>query len=245
VAEPIVLADLEWRIAMLPPISRGAHLGGPPLHAERLIALWKVDDEDDVPLADAFRLLDVKAVAGAIMRTAIYMCENTITDDHRYWAFPSLEAMMPELQEMAWRAALDGTLQIDAVKAPKGKRRITVTSAELRRLHPDWPGSGLVFHLPHGDRDAFVDARVRRAPAAWVAPVKKPWSAKKPSEAPLRNAMLAIAKTYPTGAKPAREEIWQRLKGELGDGVTRQQARDALNKYAPQLRGERGRRSKS
>jgi hypothetical protein len=245
VAEPISLAELESRIAMLPPISRGAHLGGPPLQAERLVELWKVDDEDDVPLAEAFRLLDAKAVADVIWRTAVFVCETTITDDHRYWAFPTLEQSMPELQETAWWAALDGTLQIDAVKAPKGKRRITIAPAELRRLHPDWPCSGLVFRLPHGDRDAFVDARVRRAPAAWVAPVKKPWSAKKPSEAPLRNAMLAIAKIYPTGAKPALAEIWGRLKGELGDGVTREQARGALKDYAPQLCGERGRRSKS
>ena len=45
------LAELEFRIALLPAISRGAHLAGPALHAQRLVELWKADDADAVPLA--------------------------------------------------------------------------------------------------------------------------------------------------------------------------------------------------
>jgi hypothetical protein len=40
-AEPIPLAELELRIALLPPISRGEHLGGPVMHARRLVQLWR------------------------------------------------------------------------------------------------------------------------------------------------------------------------------------------------------------
>jgi hypothetical protein len=61
------LAEIEFRLALLPPISRSAHLAGPKLHAERLIALWKADGE--IALAEAFRLLDVETVAGVILRT--------------------------------------------------------------------------------------------------------------------------------------------------------------------------------
>jgi len=49
---PSTLMGLAFEIAMLPPISRGAHLDGPRLHAERLVALWRNDN--DVPLAEAF-----------------------------------------------------------------------------------------------------------------------------------------------------------------------------------------------
>ena len=59
---------MRLRIALLPPISRAAHLSGPSLHAERLVALWQTDD---VPLADAFRLLEIAAIAGAILRLAV------------------------------------------------------------------------------------------------------------------------------------------------------------------------------
>jgi hypothetical protein len=57
-AELIPWAELEWRIALLPPISRGI-FKGPHLHAARLIELWKVGD-DSVPLAQTFRLLDAE-----------------------------------------------------------------------------------------------------------------------------------------------------------------------------------------
>jgi hypothetical protein len=38
-AEPIPLAELKLRILLLPPISRAAHLGGPAIHARRLVQL--------------------------------------------------------------------------------------------------------------------------------------------------------------------------------------------------------------
>jgi hypothetical protein len=40
-AEPIPFAELELRIALLPRISRAAHLGGPAIHARRLVQLWR------------------------------------------------------------------------------------------------------------------------------------------------------------------------------------------------------------
>jgi hypothetical protein len=247
--DPITLAELEWRIALLPPISRGIHfsgapggqlLAGPLVHAKRLIALWRVDDEDDVPLAEAFRVLDEMAVAGAILRTATYVCETTITDDHRHWAFPNLEQLMPELQATAWEAALDGTLQIEAVK---GKQRVVVAPADLRRLHPEWPSACLVLRLAHGGDDEFVDARVRRAPIASVETDPKAKGAR-PTEAALREAAFAIAEAQPKGATITETTFLKALKDRLGAGVTREQARGALDQYAPHLKVPRGRRPK-
>ncbi|MET0674254.1 MAG: hypothetical protein ABW175_00500, partial [Bradyrhizobium sp.] len=68
-ADPLALAEVELRIGLLPPISRGSHLIGPALHAQQLVELWGVSGDDDVPLAQAYRLLDVEAVTGAILRT--------------------------------------------------------------------------------------------------------------------------------------------------------------------------------
>ena len=47
------LAELEFRIALLPPISRGTHLDGPHLHARRLVEMWKIASDDDAPEAKA------------------------------------------------------------------------------------------------------------------------------------------------------------------------------------------------
>ena len=69
-ADPIALAELEFRILLLPPISRAAHLDGPDLHARQLVALWKVDDSDDVSIARSRIALDLpcrfKISTGAI-----------------------------------------------------------------------------------------------------------------------------------------------------------------------------------
>ena len=70
-AEPIPLAELEMQIALLPRLSRGVHLGGPAIHAKRLVEFWKVGDDDDVPLEQSFRLLSVKEVERAIARAAL------------------------------------------------------------------------------------------------------------------------------------------------------------------------------
>ena len=70
-AKPIPPFELALQIALMPPLSRGAHLAGPRLHAQRLVELWQVAVDDDVPLAEAFRLLDVGAVGGAILRVTL------------------------------------------------------------------------------------------------------------------------------------------------------------------------------
>ena len=66
-------AELALRILVLPPISRGTHIVGPDCgptqHARRLVELWQVAEHDPVSLAEAFRLLDVTAVEGAILRS--------------------------------------------------------------------------------------------------------------------------------------------------------------------------------
>ena len=67
----------------------------------------------------------------------------------------------------------------------------------------------------------------------------------RPPKAAVGAAMLAIAAAYRPGARPRFEEIYEALKASLGPGVTRQQARDAIAKYAPRLRGLRGYRSKT
>ena len=103
--------ELELRIALLPPLSRGLHLAGPRVHAERLVALWRSDDP--VPLGEAFRLLvDVDMVAGAILRT-IANSEHGYPDP-RHWRFPDLEALLPELRACAWQEILAGRLLVEA-----------------------------------------------------------------------------------------------------------------------------------
>src|SRR5512143_2448860 len=96
-ADPLASAELELRIALLPPISRGAHLNGPALHARQLVKLWEVNGDEDVPLTQAFRLLDVEAVTGAILRTLV-MADKDYPADLCHWTFPSLPDLLPELQ---------------------------------------------------------------------------------------------------------------------------------------------------
>jgi hypothetical protein len=130
------LAELE-SIALLPPISRGAHLGGPPLHARRLIDIWQVADGDDVPLAQAFRLLDEGAIAGAILRT-LHAGDREYSGDPRHWIFPPFADLLPELRGLSWQLMLDGALQVEGVRGARGKRRRAILPAELPRLAPDW-----------------------------------------------------------------------------------------------------------
>jgi hypothetical protein len=234
-ADPLASAELELRIVLLPPISRGAHLNGPALRARQLVKLWGVNGDDDVPLAQAFRLLDVEAVTGAILRTLL-MDDKDYPADPCHWTFPGFTDLLPELQELSWRAMLDGALLTEAIKSVRGKRYRAVLPAELPRLTPDWELSRLTF----GGRDDFINVRVRRAPAE---PVKKAWR-KRPNKAAVRDSMKQVAQTYPLDAQPPFSEIWDRLK-ELSPGVTREVAREALKQYAPHLVGRRGYRSKS
>jgi hypothetical protein len=225
-------ADLELRISLLAPISRGVHLNGPVLHARRLVELWQVES-DDVPLRWAFRLLEVDAVRGAIMRTLMV---TELPSDPRRWVFPNLSAMLPELHALSWAAMIDGSLCVDATKGLRGTRRCAVLPAELPRLARDWK----LCRLCAGERDVYLDVRVRRAPSK---PAKMRWRPP-PGRGALAAAMRAIARQYPPGARPAFAEVWQALKVRLGD-VSRQQARDAIADYAPWLRGRRGYHSKS
>jgi hypothetical protein len=236
-AESIPLAELEFRILLLPPVSRGTHLAGPAIHAERLVELWKIEAGDDVPLEQAFRLLDVKTVASAIFRTAL-MSDHDYPNDFVHWPLPPLNHLLPELNDAAWQAVLDGELQIEAIRYERGKTGLAarpVPLVELPRLSPDWGLS----RLCRDHRDEWLDSRVRRAP------VEPPKREPKPKKSDLKIAMEEVAATYPPGAHPPSGEIWRALDDLAGPGVTRAQARAALAKYAPHLRGERGRPRKS
>jgi hypothetical protein len=259
-AEAIPLVELEFSIAALPPLagSAGAHpLFAPDLHARRLVDLWRV--EDDVPLSQAFRLLDRGAIAGAILRTRMAQAAGlsgwTIPELGKLWddaanlappkdsdtrgdpaCCPSLAALLPELQETVWQDILDGTLLVEAVKWPHGRRHAVVSLIELQRLRPDWSVSRLMLD----GRDQYVDARVGLAPSV---PVKRSWRAR-PSEVDVKREMSAIEKDYAPDACPTFDEIWQALKTRLGEDFPRDQARKALD-YAPRLRGGRGRSRKS
>jgi hypothetical protein len=232
-AEAIPLAELALRILILPPISRGAHLAGPKLHVQRLLDLWRVADGDAVPLVEAFRLVDdVEAITAAILRSAI---AHECTGDPRYWAFASLEQMLPELRELTWHRMLAGALLVEGIKGIRGKRHRAVLPAELPRLKPDWELSRLTC----GENDEFIDVRVRHAPAE---PVKKTWR-NKPSDKDVAATMKQVAADYPSGAQPSVKEIWFELEYQLTEEVTRKQVREAIKNHAPQLRGRRGHRS--
>jgi hypothetical protein len=65
-ADPIPLAELELRILMLPPVSRGAHLGGPAIHARRLVQLWRGGEmtPSEIGKASADELIARRTVIG-------------------------------------------------------------------------------------------------------------------------------------------------------------------------------------
>jgi len=235
-AEAISLAELAHRILILPPISRGTHFAGPNCgpeqHARRLVELWLVPESDHVLLAEAFRLLDVNAVADAILRS---MVELEREGDPRYWTFPTLEELLPKLRELAWQRMLSASLVVEGIKGIRGKRHRSVLPAELPRLTPDWELS----RLTQGDRDEFIEVRVQRTSAK--PPVKKAWR-NKPSNADVRSALAEIAKGYPPDARPAEKEILRKVRDHrLGSGATRSQVRAALKTSS--LHGRRGHRS--
>jgi hypothetical protein len=228
------IAEIELRIALLPPISRGARLAGPQLHAERLVELWKADGA--VALAEAFRLLDVEMVAGVILRTVV--AGDYDSGDPRHWHFPPFAALLPELREAAWQEVLVGRLVIEAIKGVRGKRHRTLLRAELPRLIPDW---GLA-RLALGDRDEYIDVRVRRPPAESV---KATWREQIPEKA-LANTMKDIALAYEGKARPFEKDIVEEMRKRLRrSDLPRDVILDALKNYAPQLKRGRGDRSRS
>jgi hypothetical protein len=229
-AEPFSLVELELRIALLPPISRGAHLAGPTLHAQRLVGLWGIADADSVPLIEAFRLLNAETVTGAVWRTA---AARDYPGDPRHWTFPDLEDLLLELRELAWQAMLAGTLLTEGIKGVCGKRYRAVLPAELARLAPDWALS----RLTRDGRDEFIDVRVR-CPLA--EPIKKAW--REPiSKAELRAAAEVIAETCGPGTRLSELEFWTKLKNQTGrPDLTRRDARTALDDYVPQLKIQSG-----
>ena len=235
------------RIALLPPISRGAlvseerparALAGPWLHAERLVELWKTDGV--VALAEAFRLLDVEAVAGVILRTAV-AGDYDNKGDLRHWHFPPFTDLLPPLREAAWQEALAGKLVLEAIKGVRGKRHRTILPAELPRLIPDWE----LARFTLGDRDEFTAVRVRRPSAE---PVKATWREQIPEKA-LENAMKDIARAYEGKARPLEKDIVKEMRNRLRrPDLPRDVIRGALKNYAPQLkrgRGEHGNKSRS
>jgi hypothetical protein len=245
--EQFAVKELKARIALLPAISRGAPiseawsaraLAGPWLHADRLIDLWPVADGEDVPLAQAFRFLDIEAVHGAILRAL--GAKDYPASDPRYWFFPPLEDLLPELRELSWQAMLVGALKVEAIKSVQGKRAKRprrVPPIELPRVAADWELARLV----RDGADAFIEVRVRRATAE---PVKEAWRPH-PSEGELRGAVEEVARRYQSGARPSfDDEVLPALKAHLRrPDLPRQTGRDAWTKYAPHLKGQRGYRS--
>ncbi|MGO8918014.1 MAG: hypothetical protein ACLQJR_19090 [Stellaceae bacterium] len=220
--------ELEWRIARLPPLSRGLHLAGPRAHAERLVVLWRSDGP--VPLSEAFRLLDADMVAGAILRT-IAASEDGYPDP-RHWRFPDLEALLPELRACLWQEIQAGHLLV------KADRR-TLPPKDLARLTADWQLS----ELCRSGRAEFVGVTARRRPPA-ASPQQKKQKRHKPiAQDAIKAATMTVAESYPADAKPPFDEFWGKLK-KLLPGIPRRTALAALNDYAPHLKGKRGYQSK-
>jgi hypothetical protein len=222
----------------LPAISRSVHFAGPALHARRLVELWKVDAADDVPLAQAFRLLDVEAVAWAILRT---LMAGDYSGDPRHWVFPPLVDLLPELQELAWQAMLDGALRVEAVKGVRGTRPRLVLPAELPRLRADWGLSRLVRAggddgdggdggIGGGGRDEFIDVRVRRPAAELVKPA---WRPDKPSQKDVDAGVQKLAQTHSPGS--LSEEEFLKALAELVPGAVRTHIRAAVEKHGSGL----------
>ena len=195
--------------------------------------------DDDVPLSQAFRLLGVEEVARAIARTAL-MSDNDYPNDPDHWPLPPLNDLLPELQATSWQAILDGELRVEAIRYARGKigaNARLVPPIELARLSPDWALS----RLCRGDLDEFVEARVRRAPIETpVEPPVETLRRQRPSRAELKGAMEEIERGYPKDARPPPfRDIEDKLRARY-PGVTQKQARATL-KFAPRLRGKRGR----
>jgi hypothetical protein len=226
-AESLPLAEIEARLMLLAPISRGAHLRGPSLHAERLAKLWQADD--DVTLAEAFRLLAVEAVEGVLLRVVVSGdWAPPCSADRRHWNFPGLTELLPALREQAWQEMLAGRLVVEGIPGERGKRHRVLSPSELPRLTPDWQFS----RLTRDDRDAYVEVRVQRLPP--VAPAKP-----RLKRAEIEAALLEIVKAEPNLSGEALENAL------CEKGTTRARARNAIRRWAPQTVKPRGRPRKN
>jgi hypothetical protein len=223
------VVELEFRIALLPPILRGSPFGGPVLYARQLVELWGSPD-GEVPLAEAFRLLDVDAVAGVILRATTEYDQG----DLRYWHFPPFADLLPQLRAQAWQEILAGKLVLEGLKGLTGRRHHALAPALLPRLTPDWDLS----RLTRDGRDEYTDVRVRR-PAA--EPVKATWRERIPEKA-LENAMQDIARTYEGRPRPRFKDVLKEMRDRLGSDLPRDVVRNALTDYAPQLKRAPGQR---
>ncbi|HMF11952.1 MAG TPA: hypothetical protein VKE94_06585 [Gemmataceae bacterium] len=229
--------ELEFRIALLPPIPRGAHLDGPRLYAQQLVELWKIDNGDNVLLQQAFRLLEAGVIEGAILRT---LTAGDYPSDPRRWVLPPLNDLLPELWALSWRAMQNGELLVEGIKGVRGRAYRPVQPAELMRLTPDWA----VERLCNGTHDEFIDVRVRRPPAV---PVKPTWRPGKPSRADLENWLRDLAKEYPdVKQRPDRRPTFEALQIEANNHfkteVPRDDLRAAIDNAAPQLKRSPGQR---
>jgi hypothetical protein len=222
------LMEIELRAALLAPISRGAHVAGPGLHADRLVAIWKVDDGDSIPLEQAWRLLNCEAVGGAILRTLAASAEG-YTGDPRYWAFPPVADLLPELQERAWQAMLAGELEVEAIRGVKGKTYYGISPLELPLLVPYWELSRLI----RNGEDVLLEVRVRRRS---TEPIKTNW--REPiSKDELKIAAEAIARDCAPGTRLSESDFWEKLRDRTGrSDLPRKTARDTLESFAPQLK---------
>jgi hypothetical protein len=219
------LAEVEARLMLLPPISRGTHLRGPTLYAERLVELWRASD--DVALSEAFRLLDASSVAGVLLRAVVNDDPPPRSADRRYWKFPALTELLPTLREQVWQRVLAGRFMVEGIPRERGKQHRPLSPSELPRFSPDWQMSRLI----RDGRDAYVQVRVSHSPP--VAPVKR-WR-KPPTQKDIKDALLdpeqGLLKTAPT---LSGERLENALCKRLGERMTRQKARNAIKRWAPQ-----------
>jgi hypothetical protein len=231
--------EFEFRIALLPPISRGAHLDGPRLYAQQLVELWKIDGGDSVLLQQAFRLLDAGVVEGAILRT---LTAGDYPSDPRRWVLPPLNDFLPELRALTWRAMQNGELLVEGIKGVRGRAHRLIQPAELARLTPDWA----VERLCNGTHDEFTAVRVRRPPAV---PIRPTWRLEKPSPTDLENWLRDLAENeYPDAKhRPDRRPTFETLQKKANDHfrteVPRDDLRAARDNAAPQLKRSPGQRT--
>ena len=268
------LAEIEARLMLLDllePISRGTHLAGPRsgprLYAEHLVEAWKADGA--VTLGAAYQLLDVKMVAGVILRAVA--AEDYDQDDPSYWPFPPVADLLAPLREVAWQEILAGNLVLEAIPGVTGREHRPLAVTELPRLAPDFELS----RLTRDGRDEFIDVRVHPMSATDIPPSPDAaasqgnlaatetgdsaslagavrWIATPPArpqgvpEAALRNALLDIVDRHPAGSPPLDEEsLHKEVERLLEATVARDRFLAARKEVAPHFKLPVGRPRKN